>query len=222
MASESESEITTLDYIEKITVPGDNFSHPANEYWALICLRDRMEFLYRQALRADDTVNSRSPNGVQFWASGSFPAFDGLPRALLTCSFHWYAVSACNYVRTVGAIAERRDPSRPKPLEYAKAIIPEVVAFRNKVAAHFAWSTKHNEDNDAERLASVLPPLTFEVDTFCVGATQVGLSGGGQSSNSSKIGMWSLRKVHEALRERYWPYLIPRTDDSGQTRPPTD
>lgn len=213
MTSESDEFVTTLDYIDNITVSGDVFRSPANEYGALLCLRDGMEFLYRQSHKADDAVNATLPKGVRVSASGSFPAFDGLPRTLLTCGFHWYAVSACNYMRTVGAIARQLDSSRPKPHEYASAILPEVVAFRDKVAAHFAWSTRNERDNDAERLASVLPPLSFEDDSFYVGAMQVGLSGGGKSSTSKSIGRWSLTKVHEVLRQRYWPHLIPKADE---------
>jgi hypothetical protein len=120
-------------------------------------------------------------------------------------------------MRTVGAIARQIDPSRPKPHVYACAILPEVVAFRDKVAAHFAWSTKNKQDNAAERLASILPPLSFEDDSFCVGAMQIGLSGSGNSSNSKSIGMWSLRKVHDSLRLRYWPELVPKTEAGEET-----
>lgn len=208
MSSGDKSVVTTLDYIDNITVPGDKFHRPSNEYWALICLRDGMEYLYRQARMADDAVKSTLPAGFRVSASGGFPAFDGLPRTLLTCGFHWYAVSACNYMRTVGTIAQRFDASRPKPYEYASAVAPEVVAFRDKVAAHFAWSTENKRDNDAEKLASVTPPLAFVNDSFCVGAMESGLSGGGKSSTSKSIKQWSLCKVHEALRTRYWPQLI--------------
>jgi hypothetical protein len=161
-----DTSFTTLDYIDNITVPGDVFRQPMNEYWALLCLRDGMEFLYRQALKADNAVNSTLPKGVRVSASGSFPAFENLPRTLLTCGFHWYAVSACNYMRTVGAIARQLDSTRPMPHDYASSILPEVVAFRDKVAAHFAWSTANERDNDAERLASIIPPLSFEIDSF--------------------------------------------------------
>ena len=52
--------------------------------------------------------------------------------------FHWYSISACQYVRTVGAIAYLQDNSRPKPLEYVNSVIPEVKAYRDKVGAHYA------------------------------------------------------------------------------------
>ncbi|MFQ5570051.1 MAG: hypothetical protein ACE5G0_10285 [Rhodothermales bacterium] len=162
MTTETDTTVTILDHIDNITVPGNVFHEPVNEYWALICLRYGMEFLYHQAHRCDQAVKEQvNPDGnVRFFGAGNSPAFNQVPKTLLTCGFHWYAISACQYVKTVGAIARKLDPNRPLPHEYAKKIIPEVVAFRDKVAAHFAWTTENNRDNDAERLASVLPPLT--------------------------------------------------------------
>jgi hypothetical protein len=105
----------------------------------------------------------------------------------------------------VGAIACRQDASRPLPPHYVAAVMPDVLAFRDKVAAHFAWSTQHSKDNDAERLASILPPLSFEDDSFYVGGLTVTLHRDGKDSRSQSIAPWSICKVHERLRARYWP-----------------
>lgn len=215
MEDKATTTVTTLDHIDNITVPGEVFREPANEYWALVCLHHGMEFLYRQARRCDETVQQRLPPNGQFFSFGNCPLYDDIPKSLLTCSFHWYAISACNYVRTIGAIAYKLEPTRPLPQEYASNIIPEVVTFRDKFAAHFAWSTRNNSDNDAERLASVLPPLTFNGDSFYVGEMTVALRQGGSSSTSETIKPWSLCKVHETLRERYWPGQ-PDDSDSGE------
>lgn len=219
MAAETDTTITILDHIDKITVPGNVFEEPANEYWALICLRHGMEFLYHQALRCDQTVKQQlNPDGnVHVFRSGNFPEFARVPRTLLTCAFHWYAISACQYARTVGAIAYNFDSNRPCPDKYANNIIPEVVAFRDKVAAHFAWSTRNKRDNDAERLASILPPLSFDDDSFYVGRSRIIARRGGKASNSEAIMPWSLCKVHETLRERYWPEA--QTDKDGLVEP---
>lgn len=207
MATETDTPVTILDHIDNITAPGNVFQEPANEYWALICLQHGMELLYHQAHECEQAVKQRvNPNGnVRYFGSGNSPTFDQVPQTLLTCWFHWYAISACQYVKTVGAIARKLDPSRPLPHEYAKNIIPEVIAFRDKVAAHFAWTTENNRDNDAERLASILPPLTFNDDSFHVGGLTVTVRRGDRASNSQSIKPWSLCKVHRALRERYWP-----------------
>jgi hypothetical protein len=219
MSVESKTAVTVLDHIDNITVPGIPFKEPANEYFALVCLYQGMEFLYRQAKRIDDGVNQHLDKGVQFFGNGSAPFFDGVPKPLLTCSFHWYAVSCCNYVRTIGAIAHRQDSTRPLPYEYAKNVIPEVIAFRDKVAAHFAWSTESGRDNDADRLASVIPPLTWWEDSFYVGMMQIHLRRSGKSSTSDAIKPWSLCKVHDALRPRYWPETIPPAKPEEKEKP---
>ena len=83
-------------------------------------------------------------------------------------------------------------------------MIPDILAFRDKVAAHFAWSTENKRDSDAERLASIIPPLTFMDDAFYVGTCTVNVRSGGQSSDSSAMRPWSVTKAHKRLRERYW------------------
>lgn len=117
MATAPDTTVTILDHFDNIRVLGDVFHEPVNEYWALICLNHGMEFLYRQALQCDHAVKRQlNPNGtVRFFGGGNLPAFTQVPRTLLTCAFHWYAISACQYVRTVGAIAYRQDPTRPLP-----------------------------------------------------------------------------------------------------------
>jgi hypothetical protein len=203
----TDSEFTIIDHIEDIRVPGRPFDGAANEYWALICLWQGLEFLYAQASLSDQAVKEQlNPEGnIRTNVFGNHPAFDRIPQKLLTCAFHWYAVTACQYVRTIGAIAHRNDNSRPLPPKYVESVIPEVLGFRDKVAAHFAWSTQHNKDNDAERLASVMPPLVFVNDSFHVGAFTVYLRRGDKSSKSDTIAPWSICEVHQRLRTRYWP-----------------
>ena len=200
-------EHTILDYINYITVPGGVFKNPENEYWALICLREGMDFLYRQAKHCDDVVKQsvNSNSNIDFVGFGNLPLFQGIPKALLTCSFHWYAVSACNYVRTIGAIACRYDSAHPTSLVYIQKVIPAVLAFRDKVAAHFAWSTNNTKDNDADRLISIIPQLTYINDSFHVGALTGIVRKGGKASKSKDIKPWSICKVHEELQKRYWP-----------------
>ena len=178
-------ELTTLDHIDRITVPGNPFAEPANEYYALLCLRTGLEFLYRQAEKCDQIALKQLDPKKQYFSFGNSPLLTGIPYQLLTCAFHWYSISACQYVRTVGAIAYLQDKSRPIPPEYIKCVIPEVLAFRDKIAAHFAWLSKHSQDNEAERLAS-----------------------SGKSSNSKAMQPWSITKIHQRLQERYWPEEI--------------
>src|SRR5690242_4959546 len=210
--------VTILDHVDNIAVPGIVFEQPANEYWALLCLRSGMEFLYRQTRQCDQVMRQQvNPHGnLNYVGMGDLPEMRAVPTPLLTCAFHWYAISACQYARTVGAIARRQDATRPPPPHYVAAVLPDVLAFRDKVAAHFAWSTQNNKDNDAERLASILPPVTFEDDSFHVGGFTVALRRAGKESSSRSIAPWSICKVHERFQARYWPSL---TGDAGAAEP---
>ncbi|MBX3427590.1 MAG: hypothetical protein KF688_18060 [Pirellulales bacterium] len=215
---------TTLEYTDKIVVPGDVFREPTNEYWALQCLWHGLEYLNSQVASCEKTAKESVESGseeifsfapdMKIKVEGLF-SFGRLPQAirgatpLLTMAFHWYAISAVQFVRLVGAIAKRLDDSRPLPKDYAERIIPDVGAFRDKVAAHFSWGSLNKRDNDAERLASVLPPLGYNRGRISVGTMTVHLRQGGKSSTSSEIKEWSLTEVHERLTKRYLP---PRTD----------
>lgn len=235
----SEVETTTLDYIENIVVPGDVFHEPANEYWALACLWDGMRYLYTQAFNTEEIVRERiksdqvklfsfddgklDPDGL--FIGGRLPeGLKDISTALLTSSVQWYAVSACQFVRLVGAIAKKLDDSRPLPDDYAKPILPEVLPYRNKVAAHFVWSSENRRDNNAERLASILPQITYARGRFRTGSMTVSLRQGEKSSNSGAIKEWSLTEVHEQLIKRYaTPVTLPASgSDTPASEPPAD
>lgn len=207
--SMSETNETVLDYINNITVPGKVFVQPANEYWALLCLRHGLEYLYKQAARCDEIVEQQlNPDGnLRVAIIGNHPALARVNQGLLTCAFHWYAVSACQYVQTVGAIAYRQDKTRPMPKDYTEAIIPEVLVFRNKVAAHFAWSSQNKRNDDAEQFTSIIPPLAFDDDSFHVGTFSTTIQSEEKVSRDETTQPWSICKVHERLRMRYWPEI---------------
>ncbi|BBO34477.1 hypothetical protein [Lacipirellula parvula] len=224
----SEEETTTLDYIDNIVVPGNVYHEPANEYWTLTALWQGMEYLYRQVLRCEQTALPQF-NKVNFGGEeaevnavfiGGGNLIPGLPYGLLSCSFDWYAVSACKFAWTVGAIAYEQDETRPLPQKYTEAIIPEVVTFRNKVGAHAAWSTRNKKDNDAERLASVIPQIQVLNNRLCVQLFNVHLRRDGVSSDSTKLQEWSLTEVHEQLTRRYCPPRDETTPSASDTDKP--
>ena len=209
---------TVLDHIDNIVVPGAPFQEPTNEYYALVFLWRGLKFLFHQASCCDDVVRQKSntEGKLGYSVMGNDPIFDGVPRTLLYCAFHWYAITACQYVRTVGAIASSIDPSRPLPLDYVKKVIPEVHVFRDKVAAHFAWGTRNKRDSEAERKLSIMPTLTFQDSAFFMGAMMLSVTSSGKKSNSKAIMPWSISGIHLRLRERYWPTTGEETEVGSQ------
>jgi len=196
---------TILDHIDNITVKGNPFADPSNEYYALLCLRSGLGYLYDFVSKYDQMALKQLDPNKRYFSFGNSPLLTGIPYQLITCAFHWYSISACQYIRTIGAIAYFQDNSRLIPPKYVESIIPEVLAFRDKVAAHFAWSSKHSQDNEAERLASIIPQVAFVDDSFQVGALTVSKKTRGTSSSSKTIKPWSITKIHQCLRQRYWP-----------------
>ena len=207
MANHNGSAETVLDHLDQIRVSGDVFRDPANEYWALLWLRDGMRFLARQVETCEEAVrqNYTHPSNLQVFAAGNLPEFSRVPMTLVTCAFHWYSISACQYARTVGMIAESQDGSRPKALAYVENVLPEVKAFRDKVAAHFAWGTSNEKDSPAERVASIIPGIAWQNDRFVVAPYRVSVVKGGKHSDSREIYPWSLTDIHAKLCARYWP-----------------
>lgn len=197
---------TTLDYIDNIKVYSEVFIEPSNEYWELLCIKHGLEYLYQNTLKYEERARSiiNPQNKYKVLSYGNDPALKEIPKDLLTCFFHWYAISACQYVRTIGTIAYRLDNNNLKPIEYLSKVIPEIKEFRDKVAAHFAWSTKNRNDNDAERIISILPPVTYSDGNWEVGSFVLNIRKDGKNSSSEKIAPWSITKEHIKLRKRYW------------------
>ncbi len=212
----ADKEKTTLDYVDNITVNGNPFVEPSNEYYALIYLRSGLGQLYRLAKKCDEECLSQLDPKKKYMFWGNVPEVTGIPYPLLTCAFQWYAISACQYVKTIGTIAYRQDNTRTTPLVYLNSIVPEVKVYRDKVAAHFAWLTKSNHDNEAERLASIIPQVSFIEDSFHVGAFKVSVGSKGKTSTSKEIMPWSIVKIHRRLQERYWPEEIKGNETTGE------
>lgn len=202
--SHEEEQFTVLDYIDGIKVSGDLFSHPVNEYYALLYLKQGLDFIYNKAVKCDELRLSQINPNMKVFAYGNIPLRDGVPEMLLTCAFHWYAITACLYVETVGQIAHNNDKNRPTPLTYMKTVIPDVFAFRNKVAAHYVWTKKDPRDNDAERSMSIMPMLQFSDDSFFIAGFKL-FKKAGQNTSTASLNGWSITKVHQHLKMRYWP-----------------
>lgn len=196
-----EKQLTVLDHVKNIEVPRSSLEKPTNEYWALCYLWEGMEFLYHQVIHYEQ--KNQNPEYREF-IFGSSPKLANTPKKLIQSAFHWYAMSAYQYALVVGAIAYTYDNNNPLPNIYAEQTIPNILTFRDKIAAHFAWAKNHNKDTPADKLASIIPQLALIDGRFYIGIWQVTRAQSGNQSKS-EIVPWSITETHEELRKRYHP-----------------
>jgi hypothetical protein len=91
--------------------------------------------------------------------------------------------------------------------EYIKSVdeIRDVVTWRNKVAAHFAITDPHEEDNPMTLETSIMYPVSYDAGRFRVGSWVPGVTYQDGTKHESEIPPWSLTEVHEKVSARYWP-----------------
>lgn len=201
---------TVLDHIDRIAVPGNVFEQPANEFYALRCWWDGMELLSQQASKADEeAMRHINPDGAfeRVVCAGNIGPRN-VRHTILNCIYQWYSVTACQYVRTVGAIAKKINPNGPSPWQYVKKVIPNVLDFRDKVAAHLAFSKGDSRDSDADRVLSSLPQMEFDTTRFVIGPWRLTRSRGSGQSTAEFGEPWNVTEVHQELRKRYRPDLV--------------
>ena len=126
--------------------------------------------------------------------------------------FNWFSLSLCNYLRlialielvnrykwTVRDISKDSDSVKQKCAHYTKEIVPEVVIWRNKIAAHPAL-TDPRKDNVALLQYSVMDSFAFVNRYFTAGYLQLGSDG-----HDSDMTPWALTEIYERLAPRFWP-----------------
>lgn len=189
-----------LDHIDNLLLPDDH--RYSNEVRTLNSLAVGLAFLNTQVSGIEHKVRATISNDVRVFSYGNDPQLTWLPKDLIVCAFHWYAVSACNYVLLVGWLASQVCPGRPDAKHYLRAVIPTVVTYRHKVAAHFARALPAG-DNAATLDASVMHSVAFDDDAFYAGVWKVTKTVHGVPSSSANL-RWSLTKTHAELTRRYW------------------
>jgi hypothetical protein len=196
-----------LDYVEKFDLPKNEHPKYVNELQSLHYLRVGLELLYKQVKKVEDEVSKRLPHNKVCFYYGNAPELKGVPKELIACSFHWYAVSVCNYALLVGWLRKVTEPNSSTTAKgYLNSALPkEVIDWRNKVAAHFARTDDYERDNPAECMVSTLFPFGFYDDAFHASPMKLTITQGGKVSRSDSLKPWSLTKLHEELRKRYWP-----------------
>jgi hypothetical protein len=196
-----------LDHLDQLHISDTEASAHTNVLRSLDYLREGLMFLNGQVTRLEEMVFDRLDPAKVEWFFGNAPHLEGVPQGLVACSFHWYAVSACNFVRLSGWLTHGQDTKKAN--KYVERVMPEVKLWRDKVAAHFAITDPRPggkyPDNPADLVKSVMFPIAWNDRAFWTNSLQLSI-GTGTQVHSSRSGMdWSLTETHQKLSERFWP-----------------
>lgn len=127
-------------------------------------------------------------------------------------AFVWFAISITAYLRLIALfdLANRRGWTEHHLVEnreevngtcnaYVEDVIPAIVKWRHKIAAHPA-ATSPRRDTLGTLLESVCYIVGRTSGYFEVGRTVWALDG-----DPAEVNSWSLTKCYERLTRRYWP-----------------
>ncbi len=192
-----------IDYVDNLELRDEDAKQYFNELRSLEYLAKGLSFLNAQVRKIESEVGDRLNKDQQVFMFGNAPALKGIPQDLVACAFHWYSVTACNYVRLVGWLVNGGDTAKAN--QYLQCVLPEVYVWRNKVGAHFARTSPSKKDTPADLTKSVMFPISFDDDAFYASSLVLGMTSRGKGSSSRKDMRWSLAHTHQKLASRYWP-----------------
>jgi hypothetical protein len=204
-----ESSLHHLDYLEHLTISDSSaivdFPLELRLMW---CWAEGMSYLYRKVRGHEQVLIERigKQTRVLSWPDGR--EVGSLPTDLISCAFHWYCVMACNYVRLVGQMAKEKKLLAESQTEYAKRVIPALMEYRNKIAAHPARlfgpdDKQYRLNSDSERFGSTVYPVYWSREGRFFAGPTVLVEREGEQSCAGKW-RWSLTQTHEQLLDRYW------------------
>ncbi len=197
-----------IDYIANLRLSDKQEKGHFNELRSLSYLATGLRFLCEQVQSVEAEVTKRLPKDKQVSIFGDAPEMQGINQDLVACAFHWYAVTACNYVKMVGWLANNGESSKAR--EYMQSVPPQVYLWRHKVAAHFAIIDPRGDDNAADLATNVIFPISFVNDAFYTGSFTLTITKGGKQNTSRQDMRWSLTHTHCDLIPRYWPGNTPK------------
>ena len=192
-----------IDHVDNAELRDEDAEQYFNEFHTLKYLWTGLSFLNDQVQKMEAEVNSRLDKNQRVFMYGNSPRLEEIPQNFVACAFHWYSVTACNYVKLVGWIINRGAIIEAN--KYLRDVLPEVSIWRNKVGAHFALTAPKREDTPADLAQSVMFPISFDDDAFYAHSFVFGMTSGNQGSSSRRDMTWSLTHTHKQLVARYWP-----------------
>jgi hypothetical protein len=203
-----------VDYLENLEIPDKEIERYFDARMALARLGEGLFWINREITKIELSITEEAKiSDTKIAVVGGF--LDNYPLGLVSCAFQWYAVSACNYAQLVGWLVTH-DTIYAK--EYVNRVMPRLLTYRNKVAAHFAITEPRN-DNEADIASSVMTQIIFIFGRlFSTAFTPVVVTSGHEIHVSKDIS-WSLTLAHERLTPRYWPNGEPKNHQDFQIPP---
>lgn len=210
-----------IDSVEGISLNVDAYM---NEFSTLQTLTRGILHLANQVHAFE---RDRKPKeGTSHWVFGA--SKEELPEVeLVTCHFHWFATTVCNYARLVGLLrvlasgihcredlTTKQDDVNASINDYVGAVteIAALVQWRNRIAAHFAITAPRKKDNDIASLEyTITHPVTLHDGIYYVGEIGIHRSSSGKVYKG-ELPVWSLTEVFGSLIPRYWPHRIVPAD----------
>lgn len=195
-----------LDPVEGWLLDIDKTAQFSTEVSQLAQLWNGIHFLACQVERSETllSLEDRQPGRVQ--TGTGIGKKMGNIMGLMECLFHWYAVSAINYLHLTFCVAVesglvntskgKRDALRD---EYCNRCCRGVLEYRNKVAAHFSKSWPKN-DNERLQRQSVFSQLSLASGQFWVGLIDLRQN---MMLVSPQPMSWSVTDVHGQLCRRF-------------------
>lgn len=198
----------TLDHIRGIVL--DPANAPFSNYQAFGFYYEGLKTLAHTVRELERRYIASDPHAEHV----VLHAFMQLPP-IVPCAVDWFSVTLVNYLRLVAlvqlmntkgwkspALADpaNRSEIRAHCTDYVKLAVPDVYAWRNKVAAHFAATDPFKDDNLGTLEHSVMSMVEFQYPYY-----SVGFGKWSAGTETSQLPHWALTKVYEDLRSRYWP-----------------
>ena len=198
-----------LDYIDNLELSNDLEEGHYEVRMALARLGEGLFWLHREVGKIELKMRKEAAkDDVQLAIAGGI--LENKPIGLLSCLFQWYAISACNYAQLVGWLTTQ-DTNKAK--KYVKKVMPRILSYRNKIAAHYAIAEPRG-DNEADLIASIMTQIVYARGRLCAAAILPRLESNEKEITVSKDYSWSLTLAHERLAKRYWPDGEPKSFQS--------
>jgi hypothetical protein len=201
----------------------DPVSFPVANLHALWFLPQGLHLIAQSVRDRELAVAEEAKGHLTFWKPG------GDLAGILANWFGWFSISLVSYLRLVRLVSlvqehnwttrelqqrENKEVIKSTCSAYLKDVIPAVHQWRNKVAAHPAFTDPFKDDSVGTLELSVMASVTFAAPHFMVGALQ--WSSDGEPSSFKE---WGVTPVFESLAPRFWPNLALRPITYSGTAP---